>query len=71
MGEAIKVQNGYTACSHPNMMSPSVKLHDSGVTLKGEPILISNGKTGIRIPNPSRSIKTVMKIAKRGLRRIR
>lgn len=51
-------------------MSPCVNDHDSGVTRNGEPALIRSGKTGIKIPKPSRSIKTVVKMASNGFRRI-
>ena len=54
------------------MMRPFVKDHVSGVTRNGEPGLINSGKTGMRIPNPSMSMRTVEKTARREfLRRIR
>ena len=63
----MKVQNGYTACSHPSMMRPSRADQPAGVTRNGV-LLISSGKTGIRIEKPIRSMKTVRKIGRTALR---
>jgi hypothetical protein len=49
------------------MIRPSFGDQSAGVTLNGDPGLMSSGKTGMRMLKPTRSMKTVRKIGRIGL----
>ena len=69
MGAAKNVHSGYTACKKPSMMSPCCGVHDAGVTRNGVSPM-SNGKIGMRMLNPTRSMNTVRNTGKMGVARL-